>query len=269
MKWKWPALGDTKTDWRQTRRYLIWIGSILLILFIASAILREQRLRTIQNLRIEFVDAIADQRLINEKDVQLMLDRAFAFPLVGQTLEELDLGRVEDALESDAFVHDADVFVDAKTVLQIRITQRVPILRVLDAEGKQYYLGPDGVQMNLSNHFTSRVLTATGNIPPFEPDFIKFKQHTVKDLFQLSHLLKEHPFFSKFIEQIYVDSKREYHLSPKIGDHTIAFGNYEQAEDKLENLYTFYTTILPREGWRKYKKVSVKYDGQVVGVLDE
>lgn len=202
--------------------------------------------------------------LINKQDVMLTIERSFGHQLSGVRISEINVERVERVLEADPFVKKANVHLDAKNQVYIELTQREPILRIINKDGLNYYLDTYGEKMPLSSHFTARVLVATGNIPAHVPNFQERKRHTIKDIFRLSKLILEDDFLNPLIEQIYVDDNREYTLIPKIGKQKIKLGKYEDIEDKFFRLEAFYTNGIPYAGWQKYSTINLKYKGQVV-----
>lgn len=118
--------------------------------------------------------------------------------------------------------------------------------------------------MPLSDHFTAKVLVATGSLPNYDDRFIERKRSRLKNAFELTHLILQDDFLQPMIEQIHFESQGSITLIPKLGRHKIIFGKYEDAEDKLRKLKIFYKEALPHEGWRKYRTVDLSYEGQVV-----
>ena len=110
------------------------------------------------------------------------------------------------------------------------------------------------------------MLIATGNIPPFIPDFEEREQHTLNHVYALAKKIIAIPFLWAMTEQIYVDNKNEFTLIPKMGKQKIRLGKYELIEDKLENLAIFYQQAITQKGWQVYEEIDVRYKGQVVGV---
>ena len=159
---------------------------------------------------------------------------------------------------------EADVYIDAGNRVNIDVSQREPILRIIDNNQLNYYLDSEGNKMPLSNHFSARVLVATGHIPPFIPDFKKREKHVLKDLFHLTQVIQEDEFMNALVEQIYVSNKGMYTIVPKIGDQKIILGSANGLDEKIERLKVFYKEALPYEGWQKYKTIDLRYEGQVV-----
>ncbi len=243
---------------------LIWLGLFFVIAVIIISAIEAKKGRSVADIFIKIATLPDGDSLINQEDVKVTIERSFGYNLRGIPVREIDVARVERVLENDPFVLNADVFVDAKNQIHIEIEQREPILRIIDKNGFNYYLDKDGKKMPLSKHFTARVLVATGNIPPFDTQFLQSKKHVLKDLFELTNIILEDDFLKPMMEQIYVNSSREYELSPNIGDQKILLGKMDNIDDKIFYLKTFYKEALPYKGWQKYKTINLKFKGQVV-----
>ena len=243
-----------------------WIAGLFVAAALVISAVEKKEASLTSEILIDIRPLEGGNLLIDRKDVITSIDRSFGFKLEGLQIGEVDIERLERILEEDPFILDADVFIDAMNNINIGIDQRAPILRIIDNNGLNYYLDKDGKKLPLSKHFSARVLTATGNIPPHTLEFQERKKHRLKDLFEFSKLLLKDPFFEALIEQIHVGNKGEYVLIPKIGKQKIYFGRFSKAEDKLENLKIFYEEGMTREGWKKYVALDVRYKGQVIGI---
>ncbi len=243
---------------------LLWIGLFFLIAGLLISSVEKKKGRNARDIIIE-IDALADgNTLIDQEDVLLTLERSFGHRLAGIPLGSINMERVERVLEEDPFILNADAYTDARGKIHIVLTQRAPILRVIDKNGLNYYLDRFGKKMPLSIHFTARVLVATGNIPPFVPNFQKRKQHTLKDLFGLANDILADDFMRPLVEQIYIAGNGKYTIVPKLGQQKIILGSCEDIADKFERLKIFYQEGAPYVGWNKYQSINLTFDGQVV-----
>ncbi len=252
-----------KTDLMLTR--MLWaVGGLLMGMVIISAV-SQKRESIIGDISVN-VEMLPDSsRLITEKDVITTLTRSIGRNIQGMPVGTLDLERVEERiLEKDPFIADADVYMDARNVLNVDIRQREPLLRIIDANGKTYYIDKEGKHMPTSVNFTARVPVANGYIPPFTPEYLRKKRHTLKSLYYFAKKIREDEFMNALTEQIFVTQKREFIIVPKLGKQKIFFGRYENMDDKFKRLKIFYEEGIPYEGWQKYKTINLKFDGQVV-----
>ncbi len=251
-------------NYQGAARRIGWTGMLLLIAVLVISAIEQKQESMIRNIDIDITPLEDSTLLIQEGDIILSLDRGFGYRFDERSLRDLDVERIERVLEKEPFVLNADVHVNAENVVKIGVQQREPVLRIIDKNGLNYYLDGDGYKMPLSNHFTTRTLVATGNIPPHVPDFQERKRHTLRALFDLSQYILEDEFLWTMIEQIHVTSNGEFVFIPLIGDQTIVFGDLENMEEKFRNLKAFYDRAVPVSGWRKYKTINLKYRGQVV-----
>ncbi len=253
-----------KTDLNITLKRASWLLVLVFsIAIIFSAVERRESSR-VQGMDIHIKALDGENSLIKPQDIQLTLERSLGATIEGFYLNTVDVERLERVLEDDPFIENADVFVDAKNIVNVNIKQREPILRIIDNNGLNYYLDEDGNKMPLSKHFAARVLVATGNIPPHDPGFLERKRHLLKDVFLLANKIREDDFYNALFEQVHISNKGELTLIPKIGDQKIIFGTIDNTDEKLKNLKIFYQEGMPYEGWQKYRTIDVRFKGQVV-----
>jgi cell division protein FtsQ len=241
-----------------------WFIALLFGLFVVMSAVQHRSSAEVKAVEVDIEPLPNGVLLIRPVDVQKAIEKSFGYRFEGKPLRMVEVDRLERVLEKDPLVKDADVYFDARNVVRVGIVQREPIIRVIDKNGFNYYLDKDGVRMPLSEHFTARVLVATGHIPPHVPDFLERKKHVLKHLFELSRTIHQDPFLNPMIGQIYTSSNGEFILSPVIGDQKIVFGKHEETDEKIQNLKIFYKEAMPHEGWRKYRYIDVRYRGQVV-----
>ena len=55
-------------------------------------------------------------------------------------------------------------------------------------------------------------------------------------------------------------------MFPRVGNHVISFGQPKKKKKKMERLRTFYTEVLNKVGWNKYKRIDLQYSNQIVCV---
>ncbi|MCB9308158.1 MAG: hypothetical protein H6565_16285 [Lewinellaceae bacterium] len=243
---------------------ITWVVFLLVVLLALFSAINRKKNSFADGVEVEVIPLAGGDKLISERDVRQALLLAFGNTLEGTELGRLEVERMERVLEQDPFVLSADAYIDQNNILHMRITQREPMLRILDINGGNYYLDRNGAKMPPSKNLAAHVLVATGNIAPYTPEFQEKKKHTLKDLFNLTQALLADDFLSSFIQQIHVNSAGEFILVPLVGDQRIELGRMRNLEDKLRRLKIFYQEGIPYAGWRKYETINLKYNGQVV-----
>jgi cell division protein FtsQ len=254
---------------KQTQGVKRWTGLLMVIgaaSLIVAAVERKET-KPVESVEIEVQPLEGGHYLITKADIPKIIESNFAYALTAMPVGQVEVARLEEVLENDPFIANADAFVDAKNRVHVSVTQRVPMLRIMDNNDLNYYLDREGNRMPLSEHYTARVLVATGNLPPYQADFRKArKTNSLKDVYELALLLETDPFLRALVEQIYVNNRGELVVAPKVGRQTIMLGRFANMEKKLEQLKIFYREGLPYEGWDKYRSFDLRYDNQVVAV---
>lgn len=218
----------------------------------------------ITELRIDIIALPVGKNLINEKDITGMLMESFKTDFVGWKMKEVDTEIIEKEIDSNEFVKEVRVYVDARNRLTIMIEQREPVLRVQDTNGMSFYLDREGFRLPISKHYTARVRVATGELPRFEGRHLMSAQPIYKSLFTVSMAMSADPFYDAYVEQIHVDKEGEMYASPKIGDQKIRLGKAQNIESKLDNLRTFVEEVVPYQGWEVCQMIDLRFKDQIV-----
>ncbi len=246
-------------------RRIAWIGGGFLTLMLLIAAVERKKGMMVGATVVEVEPLEDGALLIDSMDVIKLVERSIGSSLDEQNASLVDEDQVERALEENLFVKNAEVLLTANSNIKINIEQRVPILRVVDKLGVQYYLDKEGAKVPLSRHFTARTLVATGNIPPHTPEFLTKKNNGMKDLFELTNFILSDPLWKAMFEQVHINAKDEFVLVPIVGDQSIILGKLDtDVEAKFKKLQTFYEEGFSREGWQKYKTIDLRFRNQVV-----
>jgi cell division protein FtsQ len=184
--------------------------------------------------------------------------------LIGMPLEEINIPKFERELKRQVYTQDAEVYADMHGIVNIRVRQRIPILRLMRFDGTEYYLDQTGYKMPLSEHFTAHVPFANGNIFERYEKGDSVYSFVGNQLYQMALYVDKDPFLKAFIEQIFVRADNELVLIPKVGNAYIIFGDTKNLEVKFEKLLVFCKEGLNRIGWNKYRSIDLRFEGQVI-----
>jgi cell division protein FtsQ len=249
---------------------LIWVLAALVLFLVVLGAIRYKRKSLVRELKIQILEDKEKNKFVDEEDVKSIIFNKFGHYVEGQTIEKINTNATETALEQDVFIKEANVFIDAQNNVNIKVSQREPILRVMDIEDETYYLDEKGTRIPHSSKYTSRTLVATGDVGIFNEAFLDLPENRLNQIFQLAKKILANPFLKVQIEQIHIDHNGEAILVPKLGNHKIYFGlPADNADDKLSRLQSFYEKALPYEGWEKYKYINLAYDNQIVAKMKE
>lgn len=190
--------------------------------------------------------------------------------LVGRNLHTIDIHGIETELKANPYIETAKVYADMNGVVNIKISQREPILRVLNLTNQDFYIDRKGLKMPVSRNFTAHVLVANGYIlEPFANKVDTLKTDLAKSLYKTSLFIEGDTLWREQIEQLFVNDQTEIEMVPRVGDHKIILGNDSDLETKFTNLLAFYKKALPAVGWNAYNTINIKYTNQIVCVKNK
>jgi cell division protein FtsQ len=182
----------------------------------------------------------------------------------GRTVSRFPIDSVEQAIMHNRWIKHAEVYTDMNGTLNIKVTQREPVLRVINLRNESYYIDRDGLKMPVSAMYTADVPVANGYIAEGYEMNDTPATYALKGLVKIATYVDKEPFWKAQIDQIFVNAENELVLVPRVGQHKIIFGTTERMEEKFDKLMLFYREAMPRTGWSKYSSIDVRYSGQVV-----
>lgn len=191
--------------------------------------------------------------LISGAELNRIVNRAFP-DLSGMKLRDINLNEIEQSIEKTPAVKKCECYSTPNGVLHLKVTQRKPIMHVF-SNGTSYYMDSDSYKIAAHAEMRAHAMIVNGNVGALmEGD----------NLIELCKFINEDDFWKAQIEQIYVTNRQEYILIPRVGDHVIEFGGIDDMSEKFEKLHKLYTKGWHPREWNLYKKVNVKYKGQIV-----
>ena len=213
---------------------------------------------------------------VQKEDIkQLLKSRGDA--IIDQPVRSINIPQIEKVVNSHPSVESAEVYMDVNGGLNIDITQRKPLVRIINDSNETYYIDTGGKLMLLSDNYSARVLVANGKIhEPYAQRHVYSidqiekrsgaKDSTIlDDVFELAKYITKDAFWKAQIQQLYVNDNREFEMIPRVGDHVILFGDASDIDEKFHKLMTFYNEAMNKTGWwNNYSVINLKYKGQVV-----
>lgn len=185
--------------------------------------------------------------------------------LTGLQLEQINLENIEKDLKANPYIALATVYADMDGVIHVKVEQREPILRIINAGDQDFYVDKGGLKMPVSPNFTANVLVANGKILEHftgKVDTLITKQ--AKDLYKTALFISKDTLWDAQIEQLFVNDRNDIEMVPRLGNELIILGNADLLEVKMRNLKAFYKKAMPKVGWGTYKTINIKYTNQVV-----
>jgi cell division protein FtsQ len=190
--------------------------------------------------------------------------------IIGRKMDDINIHELEARLKSNPFIEFAKIYADMDGIINVEISQRQPILRIMNRFDQDFYVDQHGLKLPLSANFTARVLVANGYVDELFANRVD-TLHTAlaMQLFKTADYIRKDSLWDAQIAQLYVNKDHEIELVPRVGSNRILLGNADSLDSKFHNLLVFYKKALPQVGWDAYKVINIKYANQVIGVRNE
>jgi len=255
-----------KPIWRQLLFGFIWAVSLGGLIFLMSFIQVKKSTMVCKNVQVIIP---GNQYFIDKQEVDNILGLN-SNSLIGRRLENINLHALESKLKANPFVESAKVYADMDGIIMVEISQRQPMMRIINMNDRDFYIDEHGIKLPVSSNFTAKVLVANGFIEePFSGKVDTLHTQLAHDLFKTADFIRKDSLWAAQIAQVYVNSEHEIELIPRVGNQRILLGNADSLEVKFKNLLAFYKQALPQVGWDAYKAINIKYSNQVIGIKND
>lgn len=210
------------------------------------------------------VNVEGKETFIDQHDISRMINNQFG-AIVGKELKVIKFEEIENAIEKLPYVSNAEIHADMDGTINVNVHQREVILRVINRDGKEFYVDTKGHKIPVTLKYVPHVLVANGKIQegytkPLEPIATKM----VHDLIRIVEHIKGDELWENQIVQIFVNEQSDIELIPRVGKEVLVIGSADSLDYKLSRLEMYYKNILPKVGTEAYAKVNVKYGGQII-----
>lgn len=252
-------------------RPLAFLGAACALLVVLGFVERTSARMPVSALKI-VVDGTDGTRFVDEDAVRARV-LGTAEGIIGTAISDVDITAIEEDLRGIGSVSSADVYRTMDGVLHVRVDQRRPIARVINADGSGFYLTDDGHTMPLSETHTARVMVFTGVLnEPFARtvadlhelgDSLEARTRSTR-LLHVARTIHADPLWNALFTQAVVDANGELELVPRVGVQRIRIGDGEHLARRLEKLKTFYHQGIAQTDWRRYAVIDLRFGDQVV-----
>lgn len=226
--------------------------TVILFGFLLSFSLKRFNNARMENVSINMNQGKTPVYFIDEKDIKDLVKQYNPTKKIG----DVKIPELETKINENPFVDSANVFMNLNGNLNIDIKQRVPVFR-LSKNGKDFYVDEKGVEFPISKNFSYPCMLVMGDVEASE----------YQELGRLIEKIDKDDFCKKY----FIGIKKEkggYNLLTSDGHFKVELGDLENIDFKVQGFKTFVEKYLVYQNPQKYKKVSVKYNNQIVTTLN-
>ncbi|MBK8711471.1 MAG: FtsQ-type POTRA domain-containing protein [Niastella sp.] len=203
---------------------------------------------------------------IDKSDVLEVIKQHSQSKVVGGLMENFDLRKMEEDLEKEVWIKNAELYFDNNNTLNVNIDEREPIARVFTITGNSFYIDSSNMLLPLSNKFSARLPVFTG-FTANQNGLTKSDSALLNGVKEMSLKIEADPFLMAMIDQVNMNEKHFFELIPKMGDQLILFGDATDMDAKFYKLKLFYKKVIEKVGWNKYSSINLQYNNQIVAKI--
>jgi len=189
---------------------------------------------------------------VDEKDIKDLVKQYNPTKKIG----DVKIPELEKRINEIPFVDSANVYMNLNGNLNVDIKQRIPVFR-LNKNGKDFYVDEKGVEFPISSNFSYPCMLVMGDVDASE----------YQELGKLIEKIDKDDFSKKYFIGIKKE-KDNYNLLTSDGNYKVEIGDLENIDFKVKGFKTFVEKYLVYQNPNKYKKISVKYNNQIVTTLN-
>ena len=256
-------MSSKKFSWKKFLRVTLWttVGACTVVLLVAAA--RNQNGKVCKDVLVN-IKGLDGVEYVSKNQILKTISGGRPDLMKGQLLKTFDLQQLEELLERNLWIRNAELFFDNNDQLHIDITEREPVARVFRTNGQSFYIDDMGEQLPVTIDQVARVPVFTSF--PTETTAARNKDSVLQQqVKEMGRYILRNDFWMAQVDQVNI-SNYEFELVPKLGNHTIQFGAADKVEQKFNRLLLFYKQIMNKTGWNYYSLLDVRFDKQLVAV---
>ena len=235
------------------------VGGAIVLLGVTIAANISRLHSTVRDVVVDIKHSNTPQ-LVSEQTVKDSILAALPH-LAATRVADVERERVAMAALNVPFIESATASVSPSGKIIVKAIQRRPIARLFYGN-HEYYFDNNGFVFPTSTLADCNVLVAGGDFD--ESLRLDSLNCQMLELVKVADFLDNNSKYQMLVDQIYSEADGSVLLAPKLGDIIVELGSADNLENKFSNLLAFYRNGLPRAGWNKYSRISLKFDGQVV-----
>ena len=226
--------------------------TVVLFGFLLSFSLKRFNNAEMENVSINMSQGKTPVYFVDEKDIKELVKQYNPTRKIG----DINIPELEKKINQIPFVDSANVYLNLNGNLNVDIKQRVPAFR-LNKDGKDFYVDKKGVEFPISKNFSLPSMLVMGDVNPSE----------YMALGELIEKIDKDDFSKKYFIGI-TKEKEDYNLLTSDGNYKVEIGDLDHIDLKVRGFKTFVEKYLVDQNTEKYKKISLKYENQIVTTLN-
>ncbi len=212
---------------------IIVIAGLLAYMFVALSFSAARNAKTVcREVRINLFDTL-NSGFYKKADIEKIL-MSEGNHILGYPVNEINTRALERALMKKSYIRKAEIYSSVDGVMEVDITQRKPVVRIITRSQNSYYLDKEGYILPARGNFTPHILIANGyftedtdlkNAAIIDSISENAKYSEWLGALNLAAFISKDSFWRSQIVQIYYDRDGDFEVIPRVGAHQIILGD--------------------------------------------
>jgi cell division protein FtsQ len=243
----------------------LWICLGLASLTLLVSAIHKKDNSVCKGYEIEII-GINNNFFIGKTEILEILEKVAGKQIKGKAINKMNLLEMENQIKKDVWISKATLYFDKNDILMVKVEEKNPIARVFSNQGTSFYIDHSLNMLPLSKTHSARLPVFT-NFPSALKVLSKTDSALLNNIKAMSLYIQNDPFIMGMIDQVDITPSYKFELIPKLGDQVILFGNATNIEKKFDKLKLFYKNVISVKGWKKYSKINLEFDNQIVASI--
>lgn len=259
-------MNKPKLNIKKVMLTVLWVAIAAAGIVLLQAAVHSQNVKKCKDVQID-ISGVNNNFFIDKSDVLGIIKNFVGGNPVGRSLSTFNLRDIENNLEKDVWIKNAELFFDNNDVLQVSVDEREPAARLFSADGNTFYIDSSLKILPLSDKFSARLPVFTG-FPHSSNSAMKAADSSLlRSVLVISEQLQADTFLMAMVDQVDITPQGSFEMIPKIGNQLIVFGDANDAVEKFSKLKLFYKKVISTTGWNRYSVINLQYRNQVVAKI--
>lgn len=238
----------------------LWVAVLLAVIVLFFVAMQKKQTSICTGIEVEIANQ-HQQSFVSIKDIENIIKASNT--LSTTSIKKIDIQALENALEKNEWIQNAELFFDAQHKLRVVVQQRIPTARVFVLDGASFFIDSSGKKLPVTKSSVARVLVVTG-FPSSNAVLAPSDSTLLFHVKNVSNAIFRDSVMQSQIAQLNITVTGNFELSTTLGNHKIIFGDDSDIEEKFTKIKTFYTKIFTQFGVEKYSTIDVRFNNQIV-----
>lgn len=258
-----------KISWRKVGIVSAYVALFALLITLSAFSTQHQNALKCWKVEVSILDNGSGFPMMTEDEILSLCNEANA-GVVGKMSPEIAVPEIRRYLLIQPYIRRASVYQTLDGRCQVTVELKRPIAQVIDSSGVMMYIDEEGWTLPMKDGFAADVPVFTGQFrTPIlsEPIALDDKATAYHhDIWRMAQHIASQPLWDAQVDQMVWAPRVGWVMYPRMGGQVIRFGDAQNFNLKMNNLFVFYSNTLPHIDLEQYDTLDARFANQIIGI---